>query len=415
MKKTAVLTGILVFLWYPLSCGIMDGLDAKVFERLQLQYLLMLLILTLAGGIYLTRCAPREWMKIHPFMVFNLGMVLLSGMLLGHSMHYLLALGGLAGVFLFTVTVTCILSFERFLAWLSYSAVFFVFAAWLYNGIDMADNWEFLRGRFVMDSFFLAKNSYGRFLLISLLIIAVKSVYIRMGALEAAAMITAFAGLYVSDSRTAMALAAFLLLVLPLYYRRRIYFSLAVYGFVAAVVVLIVAGVTTDAVDFYNVGSDSDGLVAFGVHIPLSGRATIWEVLLHNLDSLQRWLFGFGYRVYFDTLAQTHLSRIGLGPTFIPHDPHNGYVDIVVNFGLVGFLFYGVLTGRYIFLLFVAKKRDALWMFSALFITLWLISNLTESYFVKTTNIFVFLFWSNLLYLERRHHAGNMPGKEIHA
>ena len=339
MSRASTVLPLLVFLWYPLSCGIVDDLSDKVFGSLQLQHLLMLAVLVASGGLFFSLPRHEGVGKTEIFMMVNLGMILLSGLVSAHMQHAVFSAVGLAGTFIFALLVARSVPFETLLKWLSFSAVFFVFVSWLYLGIDSADNWKVLHNQFTVNSFFDSKNGYGRFLLVSILIIALKWVTVGRGPLEAAAFIVAFAGLYFSDSKSSVALAFLILFFLPLFDKRRALFTAVFAGFIAVIFLALILGMLSDAVDFCGVGSDQDGLVFFGLHIPLSGRATIWSVIMHDFTNLWQWLFGFGYRVYFDTLAQTHLSEIGLGPTFIPADPHNGYIDVLLNFGLLGILY----------------------------------------------------------------------------
>ncbi len=81
----------------------------------------------------------------------------------------------------------------------------------------------------------------------------------------------------------------------------------------------------------------------------------------------------------------------------MPEDSHNGYVDLLLNLGMVGAIIFFIIGAK----LYVNASRfpvsgEKIAILS--FLILYLGSNLTESYFVKTSNITSFMFMVMFMY-----------------
>ncbi|MBP5980612.1 MAG: O-antigen ligase family protein [Halomonas sp.] len=157
---------------------------------------------------------------------------------------------------------------------------------------------------------------------------------------------------------------------------------------VEVVVASTLIAVNTEVVDLYT---GIDGISVYDHFLSLTGRLTIWDFALAHANGVHFWL-GYGLDNFW-----TNENFLSIGPIqgmgdFFPEDGHNGYIDILVQGGILGIFLYCVLF-YYIIMTFV--KSDLLFkelIICFAFITLFLISNITESYTTKSTNIVSFLF-----------------------
>lgn len=107
------------------------------------------------------------------------------------------------------------------------------------------------------------------------------------------------------------------------------------------------------------------------------------------------------------------LGDVGLGD-FIPNDAHNGYIDLLVNVGVVGvMLHFYAMWGLMRKLWFPDSSRPLQVAFGTSFIVCFFLANMTESYIIKSTNIYTFLFWVIMLFLSKHDqntiHIGTKP------
>jgi O-antigen ligase len=126
-----------------------------------------------------------------------------------------------------------------------------------------------------------------------------------------------------------------------------------------------------------------------------TGRFTIWNTVIEDTLTDNYLLFGYGYSVYFNDLAEVYLSNIGLGG-FIPNDPHNGFIDIFSAMGVFGVLLYTSILLMSIAGLWRLNENE--FVFFSVFLFVYVVSNFTESYFLKSTNIYPVLFYFYLNY-----------------
>ena len=394
---------VLIVLWYPLSCGIVEGLSQKIFGSLQIQHVLMLFILAIAAGFRIGKSISKSVpMKCNRFFLVYAGYILLTTYFFSGHFHFVLNLIGITGVYLFAEAITVSMPFERFLKALYIASSVFIVVSWAYFLLEPDASVQMLWHKAVLESFYDQKNAFGRFLTLSIFIIIMHGLFDGFRLTDAAFLILGGSALIFSQSRTSEGLTLLMLVSVWLfYYRQRLVAWTLIAG--TGIALLLLLGAIMGWVGFYHVGSHLDGMQVFGVHLPLSGRATIWTAVVSHIEQARAWWFGFGYRVYFDTIGPLRLRGIGLGPDFVPNDPHNGYLDILLNFGWIGIAFFSVWIGRYVFLIYRLRGNKQLQLFASVFIVLLLAGNLTESYFVKTTNVFVFLFWVSYLYLEKAY------------
>ncbi|MEO0986348.1 MAG: O-antigen ligase family protein [Cyanobacteria bacterium J06639_14] len=178
-----------------------------------------------------------------------------------------------------------------------------------------------------------------------------------------------------STSKTGQVLLVSILLVLFLYGRYRwqgMKTILVLYG----VLMIMLGGVLT-LTNFWD-----QIFIALGRDPTLSGRTLIWD-LLRDVYIPQRPLLGYGRGVFWSVGQFSGLA-------FIPSHAHNGWYDLILDVGLVGFLFY-LLSAmqawrRVLRLAYAARSGAYLWPL-ALF-TIVFINNFTESLMTYLVNIF---------------------------
>jgi O-antigen ligase len=132
--------------------------------------------------------------------------------------------------------------------------------------------------------------------------------------------------------------------------------------------------------------------------IPGTGRLTIWDAMIYDALVNEVHLFGYGVGVFFATLDYSVLSSVGLG-SFIPHDSHNGFVDLFVNFGLIGVILF--LCIFILFYLSFLKVDDFSYLFGLIFLFVYIMSNISESYFLKGFNFLPVFFYILLFYYSK--------------
>ena len=126
--------------------------------------------------------------------------------------------------------------------------------------------------------------------------------------------------------------------------------------------------------------------IGLGRDPTLSGRTLIWD-RLRAVYIPQRLLFGYGRGAFWSTG-----TFAGLG--FVPAHAHNGWYDLIIDFGMVGFFFYLMSAiqawARVFRLAYKAQSGAYLWPL-ALF-TIVFINNATESLMLYLLNIFWALY-----------------------
>jgi exopolysaccharide production protein ExoQ len=120
--------------------------------------------------------------------------------------------------------------------------------------------------------------------------------------------------------------------------------------------------------------------------ITLTGRTPLWESLW-DFIKLKIW-FGYGYGSFFSA-AHTETQQLWKTHSWGALHAHNGYIQILVDLGFVGFIVFiwGYFTDIIKPLLYYLLSRDMrmLWIFSFLLYTV--IFNFTESSFLSSLNL----------------------------
>lgn len=389
-----LLIQVLLYIWFPFSVGLIDGMNADLGGGVTIQHLLMMLIILIPSSYFFI----QKNVKINKMFLFILLYIFLTGSFLAAGFGFFLKVFAVFGVYCWAQLIARELSFLEFINILRSSALFFMIVSVVYVFAFPVQSHEVLQGRDVISSFYGQKNAYGRFLQFSLLLF-VFSYYKKPNLRDLLFSLITLILLWVSGSRTAMVVAFFSLLIALWSAKVKnapVYFM----GITLGIIIAVVIGVVFDYIGFFGIGSIYDGVYFYGIEIPLTGRATIWNAISEQLFKGYNWVFGFGLGNFFSTEAGSALADIGLGE-FVPDDSHNGYLDLVLNIGALGALLYLV---SYVQFLLGIQRLNRFKLFRAFcltFISMYLLSNLTESYIVKTTNIFFFCFWLLFSYMNR--------------
>ncbi len=114
-------------------------------------------------------------------------------------------------------------------------------------------------------------------------------------------------------------------------------------------VVGIVATVAAISVIYLVVANLDTVLAIIGKDPTFSGRALVWQAVFDAIT--KRPILGYGYQAFFSSLSAGAGSLI-MKTHFVVNHPHNGYLSIWLNLGLVGLLLF--------FLVVIKAFRDSL-------------------------------------------------------
>ena len=133
-------------------------------------------------------------------------------------------------------------------------------------------------------------------------------------------------------------------------------------------------------------------LTSMGKDLTLSGRTTIWASLIEQIK-LRPW-FGYGYFGFWTTEeAKSTMTKL-FGTTYVPSHSHNGYLELVTSFGLVGAILFMitfvVIARRAVILMRWNQTSEGLW--PLLFLSFLLIYNFSEPTLIEHNSIFWILY-----------------------
>lgn len=201
--------------------------------------------------------------------------------------------------------------------------------------------------------------------------------------------------LLASDSKTSLImLSIFPFILLGLKFGERFLSSRpAGLMLLSFIVLLMLYLFNTDAVYLGNVSSANDYIYLFGFEVPLTGRATLWSYVHHSIYSYEKYWLGFGYDGFWGHDFAV-MYRWGLGE-FEANDSHNGFLDTFLQLGIFGLItLYLCLSLFFLKALFLATRQRAeersYGRMLLIFLIFMCLFNLTESTFLKSTNIMQF-------------------------
>lgn len=148
-------------------------------------------------------------------------------------------------------------------------------------------------------------------------------------------------------------------------------------------------GISTISIIIYSlVATNPEAIAAlFGKDLTLTGRTNFWPFIIDKIWK-NPWL-GYGFGAFWRGLDGPS-ADIWYASGWQPPNSHNGYLDLLVELGLVGFSIYLIdfvtsLQKALVYIMSV-KTSDAFW--PAMFLTYIVLANLTESTLIIQNNFF---------------------------
>lgn len=384
---------ILLYAWIPLSIGpMLWGIEGV--GGMQLHHVAVLLVY---GYAFILSCMRGTILTVNRYLMFLLAYILVLGLALNaESLDFWLKYASYIGVIVVANHLVKVMPFEVFVGQVTIAMKAILAMCLVLALIAPVVAFHVIDGQNSLNGIYAQKNTFGRLIYFLLFFVGLQAVMQsrRLTTRDMMWMALCAASLFLSNSRTAQAMGLILAFV-PFAFQWKI-IRLSLVPSLVSIVGLIVLGFATSQISFGEVGSNHDYIRVLGMEVPLTGRATIWQGALDGINKEGRWLFGFGLDGFYGSSYRSYVSNIGLG-VFVPEDSHNGYVDLLLNLGLVGAIIYFIIGTK----LYVNASRfpvsgEKIAILS--FLILYLGSNLTESYFVKTSNITSFMFMVMFMY-----------------
>jgi len=372
---------ILLYAWIPLSIGpMLWGIESV--GGMQLHHVAVLIVYAYA---FILSCMRGTILTVNRYLLFLLAYILVLGLALNaESLDFWLKYASYIGVIVVANHLVKAMPFEVFVGQVTVAMKAILAICIVLDGQNS------------LNGIYAQKNTFGRLIYFLLFFVGLQAVMQsrRLTTRDMVWMAFCAVSLFLSNSRTAQAMGLILAFV-PFAFQWKI-IRLSLVPVLASIVGLVVLGFATSQISFGEVGSNHDYIQVLGVEVPLTGRATIWQGALDGINKEGRWLFGFGLDGFYGSSYRSYVSNIGLG-VFVPEDSHNGYVDLLLNLGMVGAIIFFIIGAK----LYVNASRfpvsgEKIAILS--FLILYLGSNLTESYFVKTSNITSFMFMVMFMY-----------------
>lgn len=392
---------LLLWLWFPLALGPVDGLYSIDILGISLQQGLIL-------ACYL--CAIVVWVaaidknRVNFLIIAWLLFVMLSVVFSGVNSNKIIQFLALCGAVAWSLLLIRMCELKVLISKLDYIAKFLVVISVLYIFAFPSHATGYVNDSFAIDSFYGQKNIYGRFLFFGAILHLINSRWVHDFSLGGKFTYWSWLAFYCtllifSSSKSAMALFALSSVVLFFISTAsdlKSFRQLCVASLYSVLVILI-AFYFTGFLRFEGIGSALDCVVVSDRWcVPGTGRYTIWFSAIGDVFANGMQYFGYGYGVYFTEKASLNLSGIGLGE-FIPNDPHNGYVDTFISFGYAGVLMLMLTLWRAGAGILNLNKDEFVFFFVFLFA--YVVSNFSESYFIKSTNVYPVFFFYLLNYI----------------
>ena len=385
----------LLFLFIPVSTGnfIFFREDIGI---LSFQQIFTLILYSFAFILFVAGRLTTRWhWTISLFFLY----AFLTGSIYNFNItSFWLKLFSLAGVLITATIIVKRCEFKDFckICYISLLCTFILSISFslIFPEISYTDHTDY----YALSSFYDQKNAYGRMLYLLVFFILIVTAWRKgkfLNPITIASLLAVLYTLSLSNSRTSFALAGIILTLFVLFKNSTTLNKLMTpAAFITLTIIMTVLVFIFGS--FQNIGSNFDYFSIAGIELSLTGRATIWSNIFQALSNEGKWLFGFGIEGFFKTYYSHYIVGIGLG-NFIPNDSHNGYVDLILTFGIIGSIIYAYIIASYLKNVSLIKNVTARSTLS-IFLLIYLIANFTESYFVKTSNIMSFLFFCFYLY-----------------
>jgi O-antigen ligase len=181
-----------------------------------------------------------------------------------------------------------------------------------------------------------------------------------------------------STTKAALLVLLLVLVLLPLYRTLRWNYTVLLPFLIT---ILLVGG----SVAIIFVSNADTVLSAFGKDVTLTGRTDFWPLLLNK--SWQRPWLGYGYLTFWYGGWEGQPADIWrqLKWGFEPPHAHNGFLEVLMSFGLVGLALFllSFLTGYLRSIRWLRLVKTAEGLVPLIYLTLTLLFNLTESFLMR--------------------------------
>lgn len=390
---------ILVMIWYPFAVGQIDYISISV-AGVTLQQIVILSFYALSFFYVFS----KNKISAIPFLFKAYILIILASVFLNfYSLKQAMMVFALIGGIFWALMIAENIDLKDLVGVLCKSSNYALILSCVYVVVNFSESSEYLVDGLTISSFYAQKNTYGRFLFIGLFLNIMNALFNpNSRKLWVTAFITCcyLVMLYFSKSKSSLALSVLLIFASPIIYTfqhkafTKIILVIGFYLFMIAIALFVFFNSRIE-----NVGTALDCLrILDVVCIPGTGRFTIWDSVINDTIISGKSMFGFGFGVYYEQFSYYYLSNIGLG-YFIPYDSHNGYVDIFISIGWAGLIFWSFVLSYYFYKCMNVEKD--VFLFSYVFIVVYIVSNISESYFLKTTNIYPILFLLSCFYISR--------------
>ena len=207
-----------------------------------------------------------------------------------------------------------------------------------------------------------------------------------------------FAAVLISQSATALVLSVIGLL-LTIFYKRFTWQGTKSVLW-ASLIILILSGVLSIVIISWVPMMDF-----LGKDATLTGRTLIWGYLINfaipeNLDSF---LIGHGRGIFW--ISPDLFIGVQYAAHHIPSHAHNGFLDLILDVGMVGFslflITWGIAYVKAIKLAYNFKYAAHLW--PVIFLSMLVLFNIFESYLARITNLYWLVFIMMAFSLNRKN------------
>ncbi|MFV5317283.1 O-antigen ligase family protein [Priestia megaterium] len=140
-----------------------------------------------------------------------------------------------------------------------------------------------------------------------------------------------------------------------------------------------------------------------GKDLTFTGRTDIWIVILNFIKESH--YLGYGYNAFWSSPIMT--SRFVSSIGFETISAHNGYLEVFLGLGFIGFsvFLFGLLKYLRLSLNLIKKAPgNKSYLFLLAFLVFLIINNFTESLFLLPNHLLSILLFSTCLYLYKLHH-----------
>ncbi|WP_305747635.1 O-antigen ligase family protein [Leptothrix discophora] len=133
----------------------------------------------------------------------------------------------------------------------------------------------------------------------------------------------------------------------------------------------------------------------------LTGRDNLWRLM--RIEIAKHAFFGVGYGGFWTGISEGPSNAV-TNQIFwgVPVQAHNGYLDFVNELGVVGMSLFVALIAWYLRVVWLLSRRcdKSIWLFPALYLVIFLVTNTTETTLLRPTHFLWIVFVICCVYLK---------------